>query len=383
MKTAANVSLVTPETKAASGSKSVVKKTPGKARTPPSVKAVSAKTPELGESLKPKVEEPAKKEGVDAAKEGESTEKEGTESAKKEGPVVKNVEDSNKKETSSGHPEGVPTENPRDTSEHEEIVALNVAKSPDNGEISIAKEVPDVNEELGEEIKHVEDKEETKNEQVNMEAETNEARVGEDAPVKEDKYYGDEVMDYGDEEGLEEPEEELPVSDAVDPGEETEALEEEHRELTAIAKERKISKAHEIFVGGLDRDAEEEDVKKVFERIGEVVEVRLHKNLSSNKNKGYAFVKFANKEHASRALSEMKNPVVRIFLCFLFFFLYVSLLLHIFKVCSDFFFLSPCQICGKRCGTAPSEDNNTLFLGNICNTWTKEAVRFHVVVKSI
>lgn len=341
VKTAANVSLVTPETKAASGAKSVVKKTPGKARTPPSVKAVSAKTPELGESLKPKVEEPAKKEGVDAAKEGESTEKEGTESAKKEGPVVKNVEDSNKKETSSGHPEGVPTENPRDTSEHEEIVALNVAKSPDNGEISIAKEVPDVNEQLGEEIKHVEDKEETKNEQVNMEAETNEARVGEDAPVKEDKYYGDEVMDSGDEEGLEEPEEELPVSDAVDPGEETEALEEEHRELTAIAKERKISKAHEIFVGGLDRDAEEEDVKKVFERIGEVVEVRLHKNLSSNKNKGYAFVKFANKEHASRALSEMKNPV----------------------------------ICGKRCGTAPSEDNNTLFLGNICNTWTKEAIK--------
>lgn len=32
------------------------------------------------------------------------------------------------------------------------------------------------------------------------------------------------------------------------------------------------------------------------------------------------------------------------------------------------------QICGKRCGTAPSEDNDTLFLGNVCNTWTKEAV---------
>lgn len=32
------------------------------------------------------------------------------------------------------------------------------------------------------------------------------------------------------------------------------------------------------------------------------------------------------------------------------------------------------QVRGKRCGTAPSEDNDTLFLGNICNTWTKEAV---------
>ncbi|GKC50874.1 nucleotide-binding alpha-beta plait domain-containing protein, partial [Tanacetum coccineum] len=33
------------------------------------------------------------------------------------------------------------------------------------------------------------------------------------------------------------------------------------------------------------------------------------------------------------------------------------------------------KIHGKRCGTAPSEDNDTLFLGNIYNTWTKAAVR--------
>jgi RNA recognition motif-containing protein len=87
-------------------------------------------------------------------------------------------------------------------------------------------------------------------------------------------------------------------------------MEEERRELTAVAKERKIKKEYEIFVGGLDRDATEEDLRKVFEKIGEVVEVRLHKNLSTNRNKGYAFVKFANKGHVKRALSEMKNPVV-------------------------------------------------------------------------
>ncbi|GKE17256.1 nucleotide-binding alpha-beta plait domain-containing protein, partial [Tanacetum coccineum] len=33
------------------------------------------------------------------------------------------------------------------------------------------------------------------------------------------------------------------------------------------------------------------------------------------------------------------------------------------------------SIHGKRCWTAPSEDNDTLFLGNICNTWTTEAIR--------
>ncbi|XVF59745.1 hypothetical protein PTKIN_Ptkin07bG0300700 [Pterospermum kingtungense] len=153
--------------------------------------------------------------------------------------------------------------------------------------------------------------------------------------IDELEEYGDRV-DFGDHD-----DEDLADDDVEEPTEETEALEEERKELTAIAKERKIKKEHEIFVGGLDRDAVEEDVREVFEKIGEVVEVRLHKNPVTNKNKGYAFVKFANKEHAMRALLEMKNPV----------------------------------ICGKRCGTAPSEDNDTLFLGNICNTWTKEAIK--------
>uniref|UniRef100_A0A1D1Z207 Heterogeneous nuclear ribonucleoprotein Q n=2 Tax=Anthurium amnicola TaxID=1678845 RepID=A0A1D1Z207_9ARAE len=117
--------------------------------------------------------------------------------------------------------------------------------------------------------------------------------------------------------------------------------EEEHAEMLDIIKERKKKKEKEIFVGGLDRDATEEDVKKAFEKIGVVEDVRLHKDFTTNKNKGFAFVKFADKEQASRALSELKNPVIH----------------------------------GKRCGIAPSEDNDTLFLGNICNTWTKEAIK--------
>ncbi|XP_055803230.1 uncharacterized protein LOC129872314 isoform X2 [Solanum dulcamara] len=123
--------------------------------------------------------------------------------------------------------------------------------------------------------------------------------------------------------------------------EEAETLEDERAQLNALAKERKKRKELEVFVGGLDRDAVEEDLKRVFQHVGEVIDVRMHRELSTNKNKGYAFVKFATKEQVSRALAEMRNPVIR----------------------------------GKRCGTSPSEDNDTLFLGNICNTWTKEAVR--------
>lgn len=117
--------------------------------------------------------------------------------------------------------------------------------------------------------------------------------------------------------------------------------EDEQIQISDMAKERKIKKEHEIFVGGLDRDAVEEDLRKAFEKVGEVVEVRLHKDYATNKNKGFAFVKFANKEQVARALEEMKNPLIR----------------------------------GKRCGIAPSEDNDTLFLGNICNTWTKDAIK--------
>ncbi|KZV54070.1 nucleolin-like [Dorcoceras hygrometricum] len=121
---------------------------------------------------------------------------------------------------------------------------------------------------------------------------------------------------------------------------EAETLQDEQVELNFSAKEHGARKEREIFVGGLDRDAVEEDIRKVFKYAGEVVEVRLHKDPATNKNKGFAFVQFAKKEQASYALSEMKNPVIH----------------------------------GKRCGTSSLDGDDTLFLGNICNTWTKDAI---------
>lgn len=149
------------------------------------------------------------------------------------------------------------------------------------------------------------------------------------------------IEDYGDEERFVEPgDEDLQEDDEPEIGDEMKP-EEEHKLFAAAAKERKVKKELEIFVGGLDREVVEDDVKTAFEKVGEVVEVRLLKDPSTNKNRGFAFVRFATKDQAKRALSEMKNPV----------------------------------ICGKRCGTAPNEDNDTLFLGNVCNTWTKEAIK--------
>ncbi|CAN4125980.1 unnamed protein product [Withania somnifera] len=116
------------------------------------------------------------------------------------------------------------------------------------------------------------------------------------------------------------------------------AEDEEHHE---VAKERLKRKEFEIFVGGLDKDAVEDDLRKIFSQVGEVTEVRLLMNPQTKKNKGFAFLRFATVEQAKRACIELKNPVVN----------------------------------GKTCGVSPSKDSDTLFLGNICKSWTKEALK--------
>ncbi|KAE8010599.1 hypothetical protein FH972_006956 [Carpinus fangiana] len=375
---------VTPGTKVVKVTKKVVKRMSGRTKTPTSAKGVTMQTPKSGESVKAKVEESREKEDVEEAtveNVGESGKNEETmtevgepvvenarDSARKEGtvmeveeavvesavefeePVFENISLSAKKEESAMEVQIAAIANVGDSSRREEPVVEEVAKSAEDEETDGAKDGEEVMEEKEEDTRGIGNNEEPHADPVNMGENVIEDFREEDAQfVKE--YGSDEGMeDYGDrvdlgehgeDELVEDDPEEPAEYDPEEPAEYNEALEEECRELTAVAKERKIKKEHEIFVGGLDRDAEEEDVRKVFERIGEVVEVRLHRDPSTNKNKGYAFVKFASKEHAKRALSEMKNPVIH----------------------------------GKRCGTAPSEDNDSLFLGNICNTWTKEAIK--------
>lgn len=118
---------------------------------------------------------------------------------------------------------------------------------------------------------------------------------------------------------------------------------EEHQinDIPAPLKDRRKQKEFEIFVGGLDKEADEEDLKKVFGVVGEIKEIRMSKNPASQKNRGFAFIRYATIEEAKRALTELKDA----------------------------------QVKDKRCGVSPSQDNDTLYLGNICKTWTKDAVR--------
>ncbi|KAF7153608.1 hypothetical protein RHSIM_Rhsim01G0141800 [Rhododendron simsii] len=145
----------------------------------------------------------------------------------------------------------------------------------------------------------------------------------------------DEMEDVPEELEGEEDEEHAVEEDHVNM---VDAEEEEHH---AVFKERRKRKEFEVFVGGLDKDATEDDLRKVFSEVGEVTEVRLMMNSQTKKNKGFAFLRFATVEQAKRACNDLKNPVVN----------------------------------GKQCGVTPSQDSDTLFLGNICKTWTKEALK--------
>ncbi|KAK4724002.1 hypothetical protein R3W88_026781 [Solanum pinnatisectum] len=160
-----------------------------------------------------------------------------------------------------------------------------------------------------------------------IEEEPEEADVGEE---EEGDMGEEDVEDAHEENEGDEEDEHAEMADAAE--------EEEHHEVVG---ERRKRKEFEIFVGGLDKDSTEEDLRKVFSKVGEITEVRLLMNSQTKKNKGFAFLRFATVEQAKRACTELKNPVIN----------------------------------GKQCGVSPSQDNDTLFLGNICKTWTKEALK--------
>ncbi|XP_058090315.1 heterogeneous nuclear ribonucleoprotein Q-like [Magnolia sinica] len=295
----------TPKTKSESTPKASA---PATTVTPPSKNTAKKSTPETAQKSKAEETASALKEATPAA-ENKSTEKKTVRKTKSPSAVKTAGED-----VSSLKKEALTVEEPGATKEEE-----NAAKEEENdGLVAV---------------------------EVMKEPENNAEQVEEDPAEEPESGIGDEIVEYGERERFEEPgDEEFMEDDVSEPDreeEEVRAMDEEQMQMSDAIKERKQNKELEIFVGGLDRDANEDDVKKAFEKVGEIVEVRLLRNPLTNKNKGFAFVKFATKEQADRALSELKSPVIR----------------------------------GKQCGTAPSEDNDTLFLGNICNTWTKEAIR--------
>ncbi|XP_010269844.1 PREDICTED: nucleolin-like [Nelumbo nucifera] len=179
------------------------------------------------------------------------------------------------------------------------------------------------------------DYDEKENEHEDVQKGGDDGEEAEDGDVEEE----DDMV----EEEMEDVAEEVEGEEDGENGEEEreEVFDEEEEEHHEVVKERRKRKEFEIFVGGLDKDATEDDLRKVFSQVGEVTEVRLMINPQTKKNKGFAFLRFATVKQAKRAVTELKNPVIN----------------------------------GKQCGVSPSQDSDTLFLGNICKTWTKEALK--------
>lgn len=320
--------------------KSVVKRTSRKTKNP----VQTPKTSDLAEPLEVKVKE--SKEEVGVAKSLESIEEEphqapvedDEEPLKNEGtiaevekPAVEDFGESAMKDQCTMETEVTSTENIGGPLEQEKLVIVEVTESLKTETSSVVKAGQD-----GKEEQKEESRDDGSMEQPNVKT----ANGATNAIVQLQTEDAKPVQEFDDDEGMqdggkvdlrEHGDEELQEDGADDPAVENEALEDERRELSAIVKERKIKKEREIFVGGLDRDAVEEDVIRVFEKIGEIVEVRLHKSLSTNKNKGYAFVEYTKKEHARRALLEMKNPVVCMVILCLFHLSMCSILMLLFR----------------------------------------------------
>uniref|UniRef100_A0A1D1Y6G9 Heterogeneous nuclear ribonucleoprotein Q n=1 Tax=Anthurium amnicola TaxID=1678845 RepID=A0A1D1Y6G9_9ARAE len=75
-----------------------------------------------------------------------------------------------------------------------------------------------------------------------------------------------------------------------------------HAELLALPPH-----GSEVFIGGIPRDATEEDLRGLCEPFGEIFEVRLMKDKDKKENKGYAFITYTSKDAAQKAVEEIHD----------------------------------------------------------------------------
>ncbi|KAK8474523.1 hypothetical protein V6N11_068335 [Hibiscus sabdariffa] len=131
---------------------------------------------------------------------------------------------------------------------------------------------------------------------------------------------------------------------------ETEQMEDEENPMASISEEERGKwtqllalppNGSEVFIGGLPKDASEEELRELCEPIGEIFEIRLIKDKESGENKGYTFVAFKTKEVAEKAVEELHSKEFR----------------------------------GKTLRCSFSETKNRLFIGNVPKNLTEDEFR--------
>jgi len=62
-----------------------------------------------------------------------------------------------------------------------------------------------------------------------------------------------------------------------------------------------------IYVGNLDFEVVESDLREAFEQYGQVTEVRIIMDKYTGKTKGFGFIEMPGKEEAQKAIAEMND----------------------------------------------------------------------------
>lgn len=156
----------------------------------------------------------------------------------------------------------------------------------------------------------------------------------------QDKEHDIKTMNVEEHEG-EEGVKELVVNSEVDGLKSQEDLS-ERRVMSGetVASGLHMKQRTKIFIHGLVEGTKEEDIRKVFEEVGDVVEVKVITNFRSGKSRGFGFIRYALADHANLALTKYQSV----------------------------------EVCGRQCHTAAIEGNDTIVLNNIDKTWSNENV---------
>ncbi|XP_048230662.1 heterogeneous nuclear ribonucleoprotein Q [Ricinus communis] len=130
----------------------------------------------------------------------------------------------------------------------------------------------------------------------------------------------------------------------------SEPLEDDEKPTASVNEEEKEKHAQllslpphgsEVFIGGLPKDALEDDLRDLCEPIGDIFEIRLMKDKDTGESKGFAFVAFRSKEVAQKAIEEIHSKEFK----------------------------------GKTLRCSLSETKNRLFVGNVPKNWTEDEFR--------
>lgn len=66
-----------------------------------------------------------------------------------------------------------------------------------------------------------------------------------------------------------------------------------------------------IYVGNLNYDLQEDDLKQIFSEYGEVVSVKIITDKYTGRGKGFGFVEMSKDEEASKAIDELNEKEVQ------------------------------------------------------------------------